>query len=242
VNSIAINWLEINEYRRTIGPGKGGPARPSVCPLCDGTVVWFNGWRVVFAIVLQHGLAYRFDDGLPVQRVKCAQCKKAWTLRPPWLYPRRQFQLDVVENATINYLQEPRSTHRGVARSVGCAASSVWRWVGECATVAEPAAIVADTTRMDPGTPVLQLIPKQVPQTHQKARSDSRAQVLLLCLQLLTSLGCWSRALPHPSLDPSPLRRYVWDRFLRLHQVMPLRGSSLSPRLQQRQRGPPAYH
>jgi hypothetical protein len=239
VRSIVLDWVEIKTYCETIGPDRGRPPRPTACCFCDWRRVWFDGWRVVFAVVLVDGTVHRFDDGLCLQRVKCARCKAAWTLYPPWMCPRKQFQLDVVEVAALGYLAEPMATYRAVAKAVGCSPTSVWRWVGWCATVAEPGAIVAQVAMMQTPTPAADLSPRRVPQTHDKAHSAERAAVLLLCLQVLFALGCWSRALPHPSPDPCPLRAYVVGRFLRLREILPLPRPIASPRMQHHQRAPP---
>ena len=74
VVTIVLNWIEINRYATIIGPGVGRPARPVACPWCSATRVRFDGWRVVFAVVLADGSPHRFDDGLPIRRVCCAAC------------------------------------------------------------------------------------------------------------------------------------------------------------------------
>lgn len=237
--SIPLDWTEIKSYCDTYGPGKQRPAQPRSCPQCDQDRIWYNGWRWVFPVFLQDGQCWRFDDGLALQRVKCAHCEHSWTLRPAWLCPQRQFQLDVVEWESAVYVQTPTASYRKVAEGCGCSASSVWRWVGWCAAVAKPAEIVAQTARIDASTPAADMIPRHVPAVRRKARSASRAAVLLLCLQVLVALGCWSRALAHPASDPSPLRSYVSDRFLRFRIISPLTRPPSSPRLEQHARGPP---
>ena len=197
MRSIVLDWVEIKAYCETIGPDRAGPPRPTACCFCDWRRVWRDGWRVVFAVVLVDGAVHRLGDGLFLQRVKCARCEVARTLYPPWVGPRMQFQPDVVEAATLGYLVEPMATYRAVAKGVGCSPTPVWRWVGWCATVAEPGAIVTQVATMDASTPAADLSPRRVPQTHDKAHSAERAAVLLLCLQVPFALGCWSRAMPH---------------------------------------------
>lgn len=239
MRSIVLDWVEIKAYCETIGPDRGRPPRPTACFFCDWRRVWFDGWRVVFAVVLVDGVVHRFGDGLFLQRVKCARCEVAWTLYPPWMWPRMQFQLDVVEVATLGYVVQPMATYRSVAEAVGCSPTTVWRWVGWCATVAEPGAVVAQVAMMHASTPAAELSPRRVPQTHDKAYSAERAAVLLSSLQVLFALGCWSRALAHPSPDPSPLRAYVVGRFLRFRETMRLTRPRASPRVQHPGRGPP---
>jgi hypothetical protein len=84
--SIVLGWSELKNYLAEVGPGRGHPERPSECPFCDGARVWFDGWRVVFCVVLLDGAGHRFDDGLSLQRVACATCDTSWTLRPAFLY------------------------------------------------------------------------------------------------------------------------------------------------------------
>ena len=69
----------------------------------------------MFAVVLEHDRPLRFDDGLPLQRVRCSQCRHSWTLRPTFLYPHRSLQLDVAQAAAVKYLSEEDGTYRRVA-------------------------------------------------------------------------------------------------------------------------------
>jgi hypothetical protein len=51
-------------------------------------------------------------------------------LRPLWLYPYRSLEPDLAEWAALTYLFDSQATYVTVARAVGCAWVTVWRWVG----------------------------------------------------------------------------------------------------------------
>ena len=220
--TIVLNWSEINTYATIVGPGVGHPARPAACPWCSAPRVWFDGWRQVFAVVLADGSPHRFADGLAIQRVCCAACDVSWSLRPPFLYPHRTFEPDVVEAAALTYLSAPESTYDAVAAAMGSSPRSVWRWIGWLASILLPAAIVASVAQIHAATPAAAVIPREVPEDHPKARSPERSAVLLRALQGLAALAIHARALPHPPDDPSPLRFWLMARFRTFRQPMPL--------------------
>jgi hypothetical protein len=234
VPSIERAWTEFKSYVATYGPGLQRPERPKQCRFCDGQRVWFDGWRVVFAVVLSDGEVHRCDDGLPLQRVVCAVawCGRSWTLRPSFLYPHRTFQLDVVEAAATAYLISPHATYLATAIAFRCSPRSVWRWVGWSATLAPVPEVVGAIERRSGAGQSPYLIPREVPQDHPKARSSRREGVLLRALQLLTTLVLWARAQIAPPADPSPLRFFLGERFRafrRLDHLVPRRSSPPSP-------------
>lgn len=224
MSSFVLPWVEIKSYVRSVGPKVGRPYRPSRCELCGHHRVWFNGWRLVYPAVMQDGRVLRFGDGLPLQRVKCASCKKSWTMLPAFLTSQRTYAADVDEFAGLAYLLEAYGTYRGVGRAIGCAHSAVWMWVGWLARLETPASLVAEATRFDSTSPAVHEIPRMVPQAHPKARSTKRERALLRALQMLVALACLARAQPVAPLDPSPLRARLVDRFLGFPPVT-LRGA-----------------
>jgi hypothetical protein len=242
VASIDCGWTEFNSYLATYGPGLRRPERPSRCCFCDGPRVWFDGWRVVFAVVLSDGEVHRCDDGLPLQRVVCAVawCGRSWTLRPPFLYPDRTFQLDVVEAAATAYLISAHATYVATAIAFRCSPRSVWRWVGWCATVAAVPALIGEVERASGAGQSPHLIPRAVPQDHPKARSARRHSLLLLALQVLTALGLWSRAQIVPPSDPSPLSFFLHERFQSFRRIEHLEPRRQSPPSPLAGPGPPA--
>jgi hypothetical protein len=217
----------------------GRPPRPASCVSCAGERIWFDGWRIVHPIVLEDGRLHRFDEGLPLQRVACAACDQSWTLRPAWLYPHRSFEPDVAEAASLAYLAEPEATYADTADVFACATSTVWRWVGWVAELGEPSAVIAATARIDPATPAADLVPREVPQDHPKARSVARHQVILRALQLLVALAFFARAQVHPPDDPSALRLWLVARFRASSEIALLTRPGFSPQLENPARGPP---
>lgn len=238
VMSIVLGWTEFKTYVEHVGPERGRPERPSDCPFCDGSRIWFDGWRWVFCVVLRDGTPHRFDDGLPLQRVVCAACEVSWVLRPAFLYPHRSFQPDVVERAGLAYLDSPAATYEVTAKEHGCSPCSVWRWVGWLATLVQPPALLAEVEVVSGAGQSAGLIPREVPQDHDKAHSPEREQTLLAAYQGLCAIAVWSRAQPAPPLDPSPLRFWLVERFRAFREVRRLTPHS-SPPLEGRPTGPP---
>jgi len=237
--SISGPWIEIKTYLASVGPAVGRPPRPVACERCACARIWFDGWRIVHTIVLDDGQRRRFDDGVPIARAKCKRCEYSWPLRPPWLYPYRTFEPDIAEAAALAYLTDPAGTYAGTARLFGCGTSTVWRWVGWVTGLGEPAAVIAATVRIDSSTPAADLIPREVPQDHPKARSVARHRVLLCALQLLAALAFFARAQVHPPDDPSALRFWLVARLRTSGQVALLTRPGFSPRLENPARGPP---
>ena len=239
VASIVLGWCEFKIYLATIGPGLGHPDRPGACPVCDAAVVWLDGWRFVFCVVLLDGTPHRFDDGLPLQRVVCAICHVSWTLRPAFLYPHRSFEPDVVEAAGLDYLSTYASTYERTAKAHGCSPRSVWRWVGWLAAVVQARVLLAEAERRSGAGQSAALMPREVPQDHVKARSPEREATLLAAFQALCALAVWSRAQPAPPLDPSPLRFWLVERFRAFREVHLLAPEHSSPRSPEDSTGPP---
>ena len=237
--SIGLGAAEFKTYVAEVGPGRGRPERPSECPHCDGSRIWLDGWRWIWCFVLEDGSVFRFDDGLPLQRVKCAACGTSWTLRPAFLYPHRSFQPDVVEHTALAYLADPSATYAGVAEEHGCSPRSVWRWVGWLAFVVQARVLLAEAERLSGSGQSAALIPREVPQDHEKAKSAERAATLLAAYQAASALVAWSRSQPVPPPDPSPLRFWLVERLLAFRELHLLMASGPSPRSPEDATGPP---
>ena len=240
MESIGLGWSEFKTYVATMGPGLGRPDRPCACSFCDGAVVWFDGWRRVFSIVIVDRETHRFDDGLWLQRVVCAACDRSWTLLPSFLYPSRSLEPDVAEAAAFVYLGEPGATYEKTGQAFGCSASTVWRWVGWIAGVLSARALLAEAERLSCAGQSAALMPREVPADHCKAYSPEREQALLDAFQGLCALLVWSRAQPAPPMDPSPLRFWLVERFRAFREVHRLTPAHSSPPLEGRPTGPPA--
>jgi hypothetical protein len=219
--SIALTWSECKTYGEAIGPGRGEPPRPGQCVFCDGERVWFNGWRRVWPTVLIDGRPCRPADGVALRRVRCArrECRRSWTLRPPWLYPHRSLEPDVAEAAALAYLRASTTSYAAVGAAFGCAWITVWRWVGWLTTLAAPAALVSAAARLGAtGGAEPALLPRQVPAAA-RARSPERAGVVRLAAQVLVALAVLHRAQPEPPADPSPLRWWLLAEFLAVRRL-----------------------
>lgn len=135
----------------TVVRPKERPDRPPPCTLCRGAS-WWNGWRVVFPVVatLLAGVLERWE--LPLPKAKCSQCRHGFTCYPAGIYPRRQYQLDVVAGATASVALGGTSAAEA-ARATRAGATSVRRWVSWLAVLAEPRDLVALAARIDPDSP-----------------------------------------------------------------------------------------
>ena len=241
MSSIVLPWTDIKSYRAQIGPGLERPPRPTACPVCPCQWIWYDGWRFVFSVVLaEGGQAQRLDEGLPLQRVACARCWKSWTLWPAFLYPRRQFSPDVSEAAALAYLATPSATYVEVGARFGCSWTSVWRWVGWLGRLTAPENLLAAIVRLVPDSPAIDLVPRHVPQDHDKAYSAERATLLLGALRTVVLISLLWRALPTPPADPSPLRWLLWVQFRAFPHPIGLGEGIASPAFHVDRRGPPS--
>lgn len=241
MSSIARASPEIKSYAASMGPGRGRPPRPSACTRssCPSNRIWYDGWRLVFVTLLVEGQPLRLDDGLWLQRVACAGCWTSWTLRPAFLYPHRSYEPDVVEAASLSYLSDAKASYARVASQFGCSWTAIWAWMCTLSCLAEPAAVLAEATRLAPAAPSVELMPRVVPQDHVKGRSAERQAVLLRVLQLLTALTVLARAHSVPSADPSPLRSYLVVAFLTDGRRALVTRPGWSPAIDVAHRGPP---
>jgi hypothetical protein len=178
---------------------------------------------VVLITLLVEGQPHRAGDGVPLQRVRCArrECRRSWTLRPPWLYPHRSLEPDLAEAAAFTYLLDARATYTSVARGFGCAWVTVWRWVGWIAALVAPAVLLARAARLDAraGGVEPRVLPRAVPAAAARARSAARARTVLHAAQVLVALALLQRAQPEPPADPSPLRWWLGAEFLAVRRL-----------------------
>lgn len=219
--SIALAWCDFKTYCEEIWRGRGQPPRPAQCVFCDGARVWFNGWRRVLITLLVDGRPHRPAEWVPLRRVRCArrECRRSWTLRPPWLYPHRSLEPDVAEAAALTYLLDSRATYVSVATAFGCAWVTIWRWVGWIAALVTPATLIARAAGLAaPGGAEPGILPRAVPAAA-RARSAARARTVLQAAQVLVALTLLQRAQPEPPPDPSPLRWWLIAEFLAFRRL-----------------------
>ncbi len=125
------------------------PARPPASPCCT-VRSWWNGWRSVSPVIPSAQGAACVERQLA--RAKCSSCRRSFTCYPAELYPRRQFQLDVVAVvvAAVSLGGESAPT---AARSVGASATSARRWVAWIGQLAEPQMLLGVVAHVDPDAP-----------------------------------------------------------------------------------------
>lgn len=226
--SILLDSIDFKTYLDRIGPGRGRPERPDRCPFCSCRSVWFDGWRIVFCVVLCDGTPHHFDDGLPLQRVVCSNCHAAWTLRPGFLYPCLSFQLDVVEAAARAYLVDPEASYDEVAARFHCSPRSVWRWVG---WLASSVLLSSFNEALKARGLSVEMLPCELPRRPGKARSTARAGTLLAASQVLGFLAMEGGAPTASDSAPRLLRQMLTGSLVAV--------PSSSPRSPSASTGPP---
>ncbi len=150
--------------------------RPAECISCDSDEIWWNGvrWRSATGTV----------DGRPVtvrcfrcRRVRCAGCKKSWTLLPPGLLPGRHFDLAAGAAALADYLFGPDKDLASTATAGGMSSRTLGRfrdWVAALVPGEWLDALVAKVS----GVPVLSRI-LPVRDAERKAGRDAGRRSLL---------------------------------------------------------------
>jgi hypothetical protein len=142
---------EIKASPRTTGSARERPERPPPCAQCDARC-WWNGWRVVLVVQSQEGSgAERMEKALP--RAKCCSCKKGFTCYADGLYPRRQYQLDVVAAAVAEVTLGRQSVAKA-AQGAQASLTSVRRWIAWIARLAAASTLLRAAAQLDPEQPV----------------------------------------------------------------------------------------
>jgi hypothetical protein len=127
------------------------PSRPPSSPCCAGPA-WWNGRRLTHPVVAATGGGVERDER-SLRRAKCSACRRSFTCYPSELYPRRQFQLDVVAVAVAE-VSIGGASAPVAARGVGASATSVRRWTAWVADLVEPRVLLGVAARLDPDAPV----------------------------------------------------------------------------------------
>jgi hypothetical protein len=116
----------------------------------------------------------------------------------------------------------------------------VWRWVTWLGRLTPPEEVLATILILDAASPARDLVPRAVPQQHQKAYAPARAAVLLQAYRTLVLLCLLARGLRCVPADPSPLRWFLWAAFQTVPRPIRLRDRARSPPFDIDGRGPPA--
>lgn len=104
-------------------------------------------WPVISA---EDGATARVEKWLA--RAKCRACRTSFTCYPDELYPRRQYQLDVVAQVVAAQSLGERSAP-AAARAIGASPTSARRWVGWVAELMDPGELLRMTVKVDPTAP-----------------------------------------------------------------------------------------
>lgn len=123
-------------------PQRTRSERPPPCPRCTGAC-WWNGWRQVFPH-LEQG---RAETWLP--RARCKSGCADFTVRPPALYPRRQYQLDVVSDVVAAVAVGGETPATAAARATA-STTSARRWTAWVAKLADVGQLLALAQHLDP--------------------------------------------------------------------------------------------
>ena len=132
-------------------------ARPPPCRRCGGAS-WWNGWRETFPVVATAEVAVvkRWQLALPLG--KCSSCHRAFTCYPPGVYPRRQYQLDVVADvvAGVALGSEPVAD---ISATVTASTTSARRWTAWVAALAQAGELVSAAAQVDASVATVALPP-----------------------------------------------------------------------------------
>lgn len=96
------------------------------------------------------GVAARVEQWLA--RAKCSACRTSFTCYPEVLYPRRQYQLDVVAQVVAAVSLGEHSAP-AAACDIGASPTSARRWTKWIAEIAEPSELLRVTAQIDPAAP-----------------------------------------------------------------------------------------
>lgn len=127
------------------------PERPPPSRCCQAPG-WWNGWRQVFPVVarLIDGVTERWELWLAL--AKCSACRRGFTCYPAGIYPRRQYQFDVVASV-VALVTWGRHSFARAGATVGACHMSARRWTGWVEQLTPPAELYAVAARLDPDAP-----------------------------------------------------------------------------------------
>ena len=124
------------------------------------------------------------------RRNRCCVCRTPWTHRPEGITSRAHYQPCVVSQALAELGSNAAASTVTVAAQVGCAPSTVRRWAGRVASLADPAELASAIVReadepVVPAVPVALAAPQRSPRLRDRLL---RALIVLVLLEALASL------------------------------------------------------
>jgi hypothetical protein len=177
--------------------------KPRRCIFCEaGRIAWNGSRRRSASVMVLQVVVYIAE--LFCRRVKCSECKKSWTLKPPGLVAHKHYQLCVVSKALTQYLFEEQGTLSSVGSQYHCSRQTVKRWVGWTAAIAEPE-ILLQKVLVATDAPVLPRLQK-VAQLCKKARDALWQKLVKRAAEVLGLMECLCSAW---QLEPPGLRAVV---------------------------------
>jgi transposase-like protein len=87
-----------------------------------------------------------------IARAKCSACRYGFTSYSDELYPRRQYQLDVVARVVAE-IAVGHASAPAAARELGASPTSARRWTKWIAEIAETSELLRVTRHLDPAAP-----------------------------------------------------------------------------------------
>lgn len=191
--------------------------RPRECVFCAGRKTWWNGSR------MRSGTGV-FEEQVvtvprfPCRRVRCASCRKSWSLLPPGLLPGRHFDVAVGARALTHYLFTKGASLEVSARAGLLSPRTLGRfrdWVAGLVAPATLQGLAADSV----GAPILGKV-LDVVDLARKAKDAARravlaraAEVVCLAESLAAAVG-----LASPGLSALVFRAVRGRRALALQQ------------------------
>lgn len=131
-------------------PERRRPARPPSCRLC-GARCWWNGWRLTRPVLVgEDGAIVRVEHWVP--RATCSLCPRGFTCHPEPLYPRRQYQLDVVARVVAAMAVGEMGTS-SAAKLASASPTSARRWMTWTASLVDVGEMVKLCAHLHPETP-----------------------------------------------------------------------------------------
>lgn len=142
VTESCVAGAEGTEVARPERSGRPPPCRRCGCP------TWWNGWRLVFAVIVAVVTGSPERCARWLDRAKCSSCKRAFTCYPDDQYPHRQYQLDAVADVVSAMAIGGEPAGRAAER-VEASRTSARRWRAWVCELVDPSLLLGMTQRLD---------------------------------------------------------------------------------------------